>query len=58
MLADTGKMVPYEPSMKLDRDAGRPMELEAIYERPLEAIRRSGGKAPQMEALLRELRMV
>lgn len=58
MLADTEKMVPYEPSMKLDRDAGRPMELEAIYERPIEAIRNAGGKAPYMEALLRELRAI
>lgn len=58
MLADTEKMVPYEPSMKLDRDAGRPMELAAIYERTIEAIRKAGGKAPQMEALLRELRMI
>jgi 2-dehydropantoate 2-reductase len=58
MLADTGKMVPYEPSMKLDRDAGRPMELEAIYERTLEAIRKAGGTAPHMGALLRDLRAI
>lgn len=58
MLADTERMVPYEPSMKLDRDAGRPMELEAIYERPIDAIRKAGGKAPYMLALLRELRAI
>jgi 2-dehydropantoate 2-reductase len=55
MIEDTEKMIPYEPSMKLDRDQGRPMELEAIYRRPLEAIRRAGGTAPRMEALLAEL---
>lgn len=55
MLEDTDKMIPYEPSMKLDRDQGREMELEAIYARPLEAIRRAGGTAPGMEALYREL---
>lgn len=56
MLEDTDRMIPYEPSMKLDRDQGRDMELEAIYARPLEAIRGAGGRAPEMEALLRDLR--
>jgi 2-dehydropantoate 2-reductase len=51
MLKDTDAMAPYEPSMKLDRDAGRPMELEAIYRRPLEAIAAAGGSAPLIESL-------
>lgn len=55
MMEDTEAMVPYEPSMKLDRDAGRPMELDAIYARPLAAIRKAGGAAPLMESLLADL---
>jgi 2-dehydropantoate 2-reductase len=55
MVEDTEKMIAYEPSMKLDLDHGRPMELEAIYRRPLEAIRKAGGRAPRMEALLADL---
>jgi len=53
--ADTEKMIPYKPSMQLDRESGRPMELEAIYERPLRAIAAAGGGAPAIEALYREL---
>jgi 2-dehydropantoate 2-reductase len=56
MLAATDAMAPYEPSMKLDRDSGRPMELHAIYGRTLEEIRRNGGQAPRMEALYAQLR--
>ena len=58
MLASTEAMAPYETSMKLDRNARRPMELEAIYGRTLEEIRKAGGTAPRMEALLAELRFL
>ncbi|MEO6097734.1 MAG: putative 2-dehydropantoate 2-reductase [Fibrobacteria bacterium] len=58
MLKDTDAMAPYEPSMKLDRDAGRPMELEAIYGRPLEAIAAAGRKAPLIESLYAHLRFL
>lgn len=56
MMKDTDAMVPYEPSMKLDRDAGRPMELDAIYARTLAAIRTAGGGAPLLQDLLYRLR--
>ena len=36
MMAFTDNMTPYEPSMKLDYDNNRPMELEYIYRIPLE----------------------
>jgi len=39
----------------LDRDAGRAMELDAIYGRTLEVIVKAGGAAPLMEALLAQL---
>lgn len=55
MLADTEKMIAYEPSMQLDREAGRPMELEAIYARPLRAIAAAGGRSPAIRALYEEL---
>jgi 2-dehydropantoate 2-reductase len=51
MLADTDKMRPYKPSMQLDREAGRSMELDAIYARPLRAIAEAGGKAPAISDL-------
>jgi 2-dehydropantoate 2-reductase len=56
MLRDTDAMAPYEPSMKLDRDAGRPMELAAIYARPLQAIAEAGGAAPGTANLYADLR--
>jgi 2-dehydropantoate 2-reductase len=45
MLTDTDAMAPYEPSMKLDRDAGRAMELGAIYGRTLSEIARARADA-------------
>lgn len=51
MLADTDRMAPYKPSMQLDREAGRPMELEAIYGRPLQVIAAAGGQAPAIADL-------
>lgn len=58
MMRDTDAMAPYEPSMKLDRDARRPMELKGIYGRPLEEIAGAGGKAPHIEALYAHLRFL
>lgn len=55
MIADTFRMAPYRPSMQLDRAAGRPMELDVIYARPLQAIGAAGGKAPEIESLYRAL---
>lgn len=56
MLADTDKMIPYKPSMQLDREAGRPMELDAIYARPLRAIAAAGTAAPAIAELYGSLR--
>jgi 2-dehydropantoate 2-reductase len=58
MIKDTEAMIAYEPSMKLDRDAGRPMELEAIYGRTLEAIRLAGGKAERIGELFAALESI
>ncbi len=42
MVGYTETMTPYEPSMKLDWDAGRPMEIEALYRAPVRAARSAG----------------
>ncbi len=58
MLATTETMTPYATSMKLDHDAGRPLELDAIYAAPIAAARAAGQAMPQTEALLDELRRI
>ena len=56
MLITTDRMAPYRPSMKLDHDAGRPLELDAIYAAPLAAATAAGASMPRTEVLLAELR--
>lgn len=58
MLADTDAMTPYSPSMKLDYEAGRPLELEAIYQRPIAAARSGGYGMTRTDMLWRELRLL
>jgi len=58
MLTDTEKMTPYAPSMKLDFDAGRPLELDAIYAAPIAAARAAGAPMRQVEALHHQLRFL
>lgn len=58
MLATTDAMTPYAPSMKLDHDAGRMLEIEAIYDAPLAAAAAAGGAMPKTEALRDQLRFV
>lgn len=58
MLANTEAMVPYAPSMVLDHEAGRPLELEAIYEVPLAAAAAAGASMPATEVLLDSLRFI
>ncbi len=56
MMADTETMTPYRTSMKLDHDAGRPLELDAIYAAPTTAARAAGAPMVETDALLAELR--
>ena len=56
MLATTEQMVAYLPSMKEDYDAGRPLELDAIYAAPVAAANAAGAPMPRTEVLLSELR--
>ena len=55
MIYSTRKMAPYSPSMKLDREKGRPMEIETIYRRPLHAARERNVPMPLTQLLAREL---
>ncbi|MBP5686286.1 MAG: 2-dehydropantoate 2-reductase, partial [Clostridia bacterium] len=42
MIDNTIHMTPYSPSMKLDYDFGRPMEIYYLYTRPIEEARKAG----------------
>jgi 2-dehydropantoate 2-reductase len=55
MLADTVAMTPYRTSMRLDHDAGRPLELDAIYRAPLARAAAGGVAMPATEVLWRQL---
>lgn len=55
MIENTEKMRPYFPSMKLDFDANRPMELDTMYKIPLERAGSAGVRMVRTEMLYREL---
>ncbi len=58
MLDHTRKMVPYKPSMKLDYDSRRAIEVEAIYGNPLRASRAAGTDLPAIAALYEQLKVL
>ena len=58
MLDMTRAMTPYQASMKLDYDHGKPMEVEAIYGNPVRAAKAAGGAMPLVEMLYQELRFL
>lgn len=55
MLQFTIAMRPYAPSMKLDYDAGRPMELRYIYENPVAMAKAAGYYMSKVDMLLQQL---
>lgn len=55
MCAYTDGMAPYKPSMLLDHHAGRPLESEAIYARPIACAAAAGCALPATQALYRQL---
>ena len=55
MLADTAKMAPYKPSMLLDFERGQPLELDAIYHRPLATAEAAGIECPAIRELYAKL---
>ena len=58
MIETTDAMTPYSPSMRLDYDFHRPMEIYYLYTRPLEIARESGCPMPKLEMLEAELRFL
>jgi len=58
MIDNTLEMTPYAPSMKLDCDHRRPMEIEYIYERPVAAAARAGFDMSKTAMLARQLRFI
>ena len=54
-LSKTEAMVSDTPSMQLDAEAGRPLELEVIYREPLRRAPRHGVAMPETTRLLKEL---
>lgn len=58
MIESTLQMTPYSPSMKLDYDFRRPMEIEYIYSHPIAEARAVGFDMPKLAMLEAELRFL
>jgi 2-dehydropantoate 2-reductase len=58
MITMTDEMTPYSPSMRLDYDFHRPMEIYYLYTRPLEIAREAGFPMRKLEMLEAELRFL
>ncbi|MEA5464796.1 putative 2-dehydropantoate 2-reductase [Leptothoe sp. PORK10 BA2] len=56
MFEATAQMKPYRTSMKIDFDAGRPLEVEAILGNPVRAAAKLGVAVPAMEKLYEQVR--
>lgn len=58
MMAMTDAMVPYSPSMKLDFDFHRRMEIYYLYSRPIAEARKAGFDMPKLAMLEAELKFI
>lgn len=58
MIYNTIHMTPYSPSMKLDYDFHRPMEIYYIYTRPIEEALKAGYKMEKLDMLEKQLRFL
>lgn len=58
MIDMTIKMKPYAPSMKLDYDHRRPMEIGYIYSKPIETARKVGFEMHKISMLEKQLRFI
>ena len=58
MIAMTDEMTPYSPSMKLDFDFHRKMEIYYLYTRPIEMAPEAGFRMSKLEMLEAELRFL
>jgi 2-dehydropantoate 2-reductase len=55
LLAATARMAPYATSMKLDADAGRPLEVDVMLAEPLRRAHRVGTAMPSVAVLHEQL---
>lgn len=55
MLDNTRNMDAYKPSMMIDREMGRPMEVEAIYGEPVRRAEAAGCAVPRVRMLYEQL---
>lgn len=51
MIQMTDEMIPYSPSMKLDYELHRKMEIYYLYTRPISIAREAGYSMPKLEML-------
>ncbi|MBC6475077.1 MAG: putative 2-dehydropantoate 2-reductase [Hormoscilla sp. GM102CHS1] len=58
MLYHTEKINPYNTSMKLDYDRGKPLEVEAIFGNPLRAATSAGADWPRIAMLYQQLQFL
>lgn len=58
MMEMTLKMKPYAPSMKLDYDNKRPLEIEYIYSKPVQAALRAGYEMQKVSMLEKQLKFI
>jgi 2-dehydropantoate 2-reductase len=58
MLDYTLKMKPYRTSMKIDYDERRPLEIEAIFGKPLSIAQAAGVNLPQISCLYNQLKFL
>lgn len=58
MIQNTLDMVPYSPSMKLDHDFHRPMEIDYLYSRAIAEAHKAGFAMPCLEMLEAQLRFI
>ncbi len=58
MMVTTDAMVPYSPSMKLDFDFHRPMEIEYLYLRPIREAAKAGFNMPKLMMLAAQLQFI
>ena len=58
MIDMTIKMKPYAPSMKLDYDHRRAMEIEYIYSKPIDTARKAGFEMHKVAMLEKQLKFI
>ena len=58
MLNNTRNMDAYKPSMMIDRELGRPLEVEAIYGEPVRRAEAAAALVPKMRMLYEQLQLL